>query len=102
MAKKSKESGTFYPFSDPKHCRKPQQEGSPSVDVSNLTLILRVDRIPEEGVYIGQQHAIYSLPFVHERQVRATRANSRLTRRVLPLEAMYTIYTGYDHTVLCY
>ena len=33
MAKKSKDSCTFYPLSDPKHCRKPQQEDSRAVEV---------------------------------------------------------------------
>ena len=59
MAKKSKERCTFYPFSDPKHCRKPQQEDNPAVEVSNLALLLRGGSIPEEGTYTGQQYAVY-------------------------------------------
>ena len=94
MARKSKDTCTFYPLTDPKHCRKRHQEDSPEVEVRNLVLLLWVS-FPKKCLY---RTSVCGL-FVHGRYVRATNTGSRLTR-VLPLTAIYTVYTGQDKIIL--
>ena len=65
MAKKSEEKYTLYPLSDPKHCRKPQQEDSPpAVKVSNLALLLRVGRFPKVFVLYSSMRFIQCFLFM--------------------------------------